>query len=81
MIGINLNPRLQIPIMGRVNPYVDKIFGEWFKNIIILVLLCIGGVILWYGIPQGWIDQSFAVEMLFLIAGLILGRWLGNGKV
>jgi hypothetical protein len=62
-----------------INPYVEKFFGDWFKNVIVLLLLIIGGIVVAYGLPGGWIDQDFAIELLFLVIGLFLGRWLANG--
>jgi len=63
-----------------VNPYLEKIFGEWFKNVVLLLLLIPMIFILIWGVIVKWIDQSFAIDFLFLLLGIYIGKWFENGK-
>ena len=63
-----------------VNPYIDKILGIWFKNIIIFIVILIGAFLLVFGVLNGWIGRDFGVELMFFILGIVIGKWLENGK-
>ena len=65
---------------GALYLWVDSIFEKWFKNIIILIVLIPAIIILDVGVIRGWIDSTFALEMFYLIVGILIGRWLENGK-
>lgn len=65
---------------SQINPYIDKIFGEWFKNIILIILLIPTIFIIVFGLKNKWIDQNFAVGLLFLLLGIYIGKWFENGK-
>ena len=64
----------------KVNPYWDKIFGEWFKNIVVLLVLLSGIILLYFGLNKNWIGKDFGIELIFLIIGLIIGKRFENGK-
>lgn len=54
----------------------DRIFGDWFVNIIIFVLLVPTIVILVMGVQREWINKDFGIQLLFLLIGLIAGKFL-----
>lgn len=84
----NLNLRIkQALLMAKrkikrvvVNPYVNNIFGKWSKNIATFLLIIIGGIFAIISAQKNWIDQTFGVELLFFIAGIIIGGLSKNGK-
>lgn len=63
-----------------VNPYLDKIFSDWFKNIVILIVIISGLILLIFSLYKNWIDKDFSIDLLFFIMGIIIGKWLENGK-
>jgi len=64
-----------------INPYWNKIFGEWFKKIVTAFLILVMCIILIFGLLKGWINQDLGLQIGFLILGSILGAWLSkNGK-
>mgnify|MGYP001581284801 CR=1 FL=1 len=62
------------------NPYLDKIFGVWFKKIVTAFLILVLCIFLLFGLLNNWINQDLGLQIAFLIIGSILGAWLSNGK-
>ena len=62
-----------------INPYVHKIFGEWFKKIILLVLVVLFITIFIVGLFKSWIDKEFSMNVFFLLLGLHAGKWFEHG--
>ncbi len=56
--------------------FLDKLFGEWLKGITILISLTAGVILLFFSLKYKWIDQSFAMELIFFILGIVIGLWL-----
>ncbi|MEN9626742.1 MAG: hypothetical protein RL557_1070 [archaeon] len=54
--------------------WCDSIFVRWFKSISTIVLLILSAVILNYGLKNHWIDQTFGIELLFFIVGVLIGK-------
>lgn len=63
-----------------VNPYIDNIFGKWAKTIATYLLIIFGAIFAVIAAIKGWIDQTFGVELLFFVAGIIIGNAIKNGK-
>jgi len=64
----------------KINPYYKKIFGDWFKNMIILLLIIVLIIILFFGLKNDWLNQELGLQIAFLILGSLLGVWFSNGK-
>ena len=71
---IKRNP--QIPI----NPYIENIFGKWFKNIVSYLILIILAIFFIFALIKGWIDKETSFQIGYLLMGVILGRWITHGK-
>ncbi len=65
---------------NNINPYIEKIFGDWYKKIILSILLIPTIFFIMYGTINKWIDQNFAIEILFLLAGVYIGGYFKNDK-
>lgn len=63
-----------------INPYIEKIFGDWFKKILIIIVAIPLTVLLIVAVFRQWIDQNFAVDVIFLLLGIYVGKWFENGK-
>ncbi len=65
---------------AHINPYVEKIMGEWSRNILTLVL-AIGLITLAaLGIGLRWIDKDFGLQIFYLLFGINVGEWLDQRK-
>lgn len=65
---------------NQVNPYIERIFGVWFKNILLLALLLPSIFLLIFGLVNSWIGKDFGLQLLFLLLGIYIGKWFENGK-
>jgi hypothetical protein len=63
-------------MIKEINPYINNIFGKWFKNIVLILLLIPSIFFFCYGVYRGWIDKEFGLQIFFLILGIIIGRWI-----
>ena len=63
-----------------VNPYWAKIFGDWFKNIILLLLLAPSIILLVIAVTNSWVDKDFGLQVIFLLLGIYIGKWFENGN-
>jgi len=66
--------------MAKINPYIENIFGKWFKNIVLLILLIPSIVLLIYALLNGWVGKDFGLQILFLLLGVYMGKGFENGK-
>ena len=56
--------------------WLDRIFGQWFKNITLLISLIAGVILLFFSFRNGWIGKDFAVELIFFLMGIFIGLWI-----
>ena len=54
----------------------DKIFGEWFKNILLVILLIPTIMLLTWGVLNELIGKEFAMNLIFLLIGIFVGKWI-----
>ncbi|GEM_PF-4931792 len=61
-----------------INPYVERVFGVWFKNVVILLFAVPTLTIITLSVIHGWIGKDFSLQLFFLFSGVYLARWFDH---
>jgi hypothetical protein len=69
-----------LPEKKPLNPYIEHIFGKWFKNLVLVILLIPTVGLLFWGFLNNFIDREFGLQLLFLLLGIYIGKWLDYEK-
>ena len=64
----------------QINLCIEKVMGEWFFNITVLLFLLLLITLAPFALMLGWIDKEFGLQMFFLLLGTQIGWWTNHEK-